>query len=152
VRVVPRTTGAVIAVSLLAGVVSLAAAGASANMTDDMLHMINRKREAHGMHDLRLGHRVTRRARAHTRRMIRRNELFHSRTVSPTRERRITWGENVGCARSTRRLFRALMHSPLHRANILHRGFHRAGLGVLESRGRNICGRHSIWTTQIFLA
>jgi uncharacterized protein YkwD len=147
-----RATGAVVAIALLATAPSLAAARASANMTDDMLRMINRKREAHGLHDLRLGHRITRKARAHTRRMIRRNELFHSRTVAPTLDRRITWGENIGCGRSSRRLFRALMHSPLHRANILHRGFHRAGVGVLESRGRTICGRRSIWTTQIFLS
>ena len=128
-------------------------APASADLGGDMLSRINRKRDAHGLRPLRVGHRIVRKARAHTRRMIRRNQLFHSRTAAAAAgRRRSSWGENVGCARSPRRLFRALMHSPDHRANILHRGFHRAGVGVLEARGRNMCGPHSVWTTQIFLS
>jgi uncharacterized protein YkwD len=116
-----------------------------------MLDRINRKREARGLHDLRLSRHLTRKARSHTRRMIRINQLFHSRIGART-SRRTSWGENVGCAGSPRRLFRSLMRSRAHRENILHRGFHRAGVAVLEARKRNICGRRSVWTTQIFFS
>ena len=116
-----------------------------------MLDRINRKRESRGLRELQLSNRLTRKARSHTRRMIRTNQLFHSR-VAALSSRRTSWGENVGCARSPRRLFRSLMRSRPHRENILRRGFHRAGVGVLEARKRNMCGRRSVWTTQIFLS
>jgi uncharacterized protein YkwD len=116
-----------------------------------MLERINRKREARGLRSLRHSPRLTRKARAHTRRMIRLNELFHSR-IGARSSRSTSWGENVGCAGSPRRLFRSLMRSRAHRANILRPGFHRAGVGVLEARRRNICGRRSVWTTQVFLS
>ena len=72
-----------------------------------MLDRINRKREARGLHELRLSHRLTRKARSHTRRMIRTNELFHSRIGRTSRG--TSWGETVGCAGSPRRLFRSLL-------------------------------------------
>jgi uncharacterized protein YkwD len=126
------------------------AASASASMGDDMLQMVNHKREARGLHPLRASRHLTRKARVHTRKMIRLNSLFHSRAPATSPLRRSRWGENIGCAQSLRRLFRALMRSPVHRANILQRGFHRVGVGALQARGRNICGRKSIWMTQIF--
>ena len=122
---------------------------ASAGMGDRMLAMINRKREAHGLHDVRPSRHLLRKARAHTRRMIRLNLLFHSRLPEPLAWRR-SWGENVGCGPSLRRIMHAMMRSPEHRANILRRGYHRAGMGVIEARGHNLCGRHSLWTTQMF--
>jgi uncharacterized protein YkwD len=146
-RTALRSVGALLAVALL---LSLAPAPASASRTTDMLDRINRKREARGLRELRLSHRLTRKARSHTRRMIRTNELFHSRIGRTSRG--TSWGENVGCAGSPRRLFRSLMRSRPHRENILRRGFHRAGVGVLEARTRNMCGRRSVWTTQIFLS
>jgi uncharacterized protein YkwD len=147
-RTALRCASALLAVALL---LSLAPAPASASRTTDMLERINRKREARGLRELRLGRRLTRKARSHTRRMIRTNALFHSRIGSRT-SRGSSWGENVGCAGSPRRLFRSLMRSRPHRENILRRGFHRAGIGVLEARKRNICGRRSVWTTQVFLS
>ena len=153
-RSIPRAAVGILAGTVLASTLLVAMApAASSSMGGDMLRMINRKRETHGLRPLHVGHRITRKARVHTRHMIRRNQLFHSRTAAASeRLRGISWGENVGCARSPRRLFRALMHSPEHRANILHRGFHRAGVGVLLARGRTICGHRSVWTTQIFLS
>ena len=152
-RSIPRAAVGILAGTFLASTLLVGTAPtASSSMGGDMLRRINRKREGHGLRPLHVGHRITRKARVHTRRMIRRNQLFHSRTAASERLRGISWGENVGCARSPRRLFRALMHSPEHRANILHRGFHRAGVGVLLARGRTICGRRSVWTTQIFLS
>ena len=146
-RTALRSVSALLAVALL---LSLAPMPASASRTTDMLDRINRKRESRGLRELRLSRHLTRKARTHTRRMIRTNELFHSRIGRTSR--RTSWGENVGCAGSPRRLFRSLMRSRPHRENILRRGFHRAGVSVLEARKRNMCGRRSVWTTQIFLS
>ena len=42
-----------------------------------------------------------------------------------------TWGENVGVTGGTvAELQRAFMHSDLHRANILNRGFRRVAVGT----------------------
>jgi uncharacterized protein YkwD len=136
-------------VALLVVIATFLGPSASAGMGDKMLAMINHKREAHGLHDLRPSRHLVREARAHTRRMIRLNLLFHSRAPESLRWRR-SWGENVGCGPSMHRLFRAMMRSPDHRANILRRGYHRAGVGVIQARGRNLCGRRSVWTTQMF--
>jgi uncharacterized protein YkwD len=108
---------------------------ASAGMGDRMLAMINRKREAHGLHDLGASRHLVRKARAHTRRMIRLDSLFHSRLPEPLRWHR-SWGENVGCGPSVRRVMRAMMRSPEHRANILARGIGRFGFGVAAADGR----------------
>jgi uncharacterized protein YkwD len=135
--------------ALVVVIATLLGPSASAGMGDKMLEMINHKREAHGLHDLRPSRHLVREARSHTRRMIRLNLLFHSRMPESLRWRR-SWGENVGCGRSVHRVFRAMMRSPDHRANILRRGYHRAGVGVIQARGRNLCGRRSVWTTQMF--
>lgn len=121
---------------------------ASGSMREDLLRKMNRKREGHGLRELEMSRHLAGKARRHTRRMIRLNNLFHSRSAILGARR--LWGENVGCGPSLRRLFRSLMHSPSHRANILRPGFRRVGIGVVEARGLNLCGRRSLWTTQIF--
>ncbi len=42
------------------------------------------------------------------------------------------------------------MRSPGHRENILKKGFRWVGLGVLHDDGKSICGRDSVWATEIF--
>ena len=125
---------------------------ASAGLRERMLHAINRKRVAHDVHRLRLNRRLSRKALEHTHRMIRRNRLYHTRNLQRVvrQYNSRTWGENVGCARNLSRLMHKFMRSAAHRSNILERSYRRVGLGVVIAPDRNLCGRGSVWATQIF--
>ena len=89
----------------------------------------------------------------HTRRMLQNNAIYDPRNLS-----RLLRGEpwttvgasNVGCADSLRALHRALMHSAVHKANLLNRDVRRIGIGVVKQNARNACGRHWLWETQLF--
>jgi uncharacterized protein YkwD len=53
-------------------------------------------------------------------------------------------GENVVHAADPERAHRALWESPSHRANFLHRGFERWGLGIAPDRDG------SLWICELF--
>ena len=58
--------------------------------------------------------------------------------------RYLTAGENIALAQTLRIAHTGLMNSPGHKANILHKGFHRVGIGIVDG------GRHGIMVTQDF--
>lgn len=105
---------------------------------------INAARRRAGRSRLSLDPELSRVARAHTRTMVRRNLLHHSR--QSTLGRRVTrWaylGENIGVGASVRTLHSAFMHSAPHRHNIMGR-YRHLGVGVLKKRGR-------MWVTVVF--
>lgn len=125
---------------------------ADATMRRHMLHMLNNRRDAHGIRPLRLKASLSRKAQRHTRKMERRDRIFHTGGLAKTMERNGAnrWGENVGCASSLHRVVRAFMRSRSHRSNILNRGFKRIGIGVLNDGRSRVCGRGPVWSTQAF--
>ena len=137
--------------TLIASAPSLAPASATSLRTR-MLHKINEIRQRRDVHVVRVTKRMTRKATRHTRSMIRKNRLVHTQNLDGYMARRgySPWGENVGCAGTLNKLMRALMRSSSHRKTIVDRKYRKVGLGVVEARRRNMCGRHAVWTTQIF--
>lgn len=111
-------------------------------LTDAM----NRSRRSGGIRSLRFDPQLGVVARKHTREMVSHNDLFH--TPPPTLARRVTrWrdlGENVGRSYvGPASLHRSFMNSPVHRANIMHRGFRYVGVGTTHKYGR-------LWATVTF--
>lgn len=143
----------ILSLMLVGSSVTLApSASATKHLRSRMLHQINDIRERKGRHTLKIDRRLSKKARRHTRSMIRRNRMVHTGGLSRyMANRNLTpWGENLGCASTVSGLLRRLMHSASHRANILNRRYRKIGLGVVQAWKRTMCGRRAIWTTQIF--
>jgi uncharacterized protein YkwD len=110
-----------------------------------MLQLLNQTRRNHGLSAFRLNLELSKQAWRHSKRMVERNQLFHTanlyetvRAWSPS-----CWGENVGVARWLKRLRKLWMQSGGHRDNILNPRFRRIGIGVVKARG-------VLWVTTIF--
>lgn len=139
-----------IALTLVVAVLVTAAGPAHAGTrTRDLRHrmfrLVNRSRQSHGLASLRLSPRLSRYAWEHSRRMARRDSVYHSTDVWG-RVRRLGasyWGENVGMAGTLSRMEQLFMHSAPHRANILSRHFRYIGVGVVRARG-------AVWITLDF--
>jgi len=152
-RTTPRARAAtLVLLAVLFGSLLLTAVPAVASFRTRMLDMVNGRREAHGLHDLHLNTRLSAEATRHTRAMIRRDRLFHTGRLAGRVHRwhAHRWGENVGCAASMHSLMRAFMRSPDHRANLLDRGFHQVGIGVVGDLRSRLCGSRTVWATQQF--
>jgi uncharacterized protein YkwD len=118
---------------------------ASAGMRGRMLHLINGVRRSHHEHALRLSIPVSRSAHHHSNLMAGRGYLFHTPNLQQVVAGR-PWsvlGENVAEAKTVRSTFRAWMHSPGHRANILKARYKRIGIGIVSSH-------HELWSTTDF--
>ena len=110
-----------------------------------MFHFVNHYRYQHGRHRLGDSHDVDVIAQRHSGAMAKQRILFHSsgltsklRSHDPT-----LWGENVGMASSVWRVFKAWTRSSEHRANLLKRGYRKAGVGVVFGHG-------ACWVTMIY--
>jgi uncharacterized protein YkwD len=110
----------------------------AAQRRNTMLQLVNRSRTSHGLHALKLHLAVSSFAWHHSRRMVRRNSVYHSSNVyGEVRQYGATyWGENVGMAGTLKRLEQLFMASPEHRANILKPLYRRIGIGVIRAHGR----------------
>ena len=118
-----------------------------------LLKMINNTRENHDLRQLRIDRSFSRDAVRHTRRMVKANDVFDPPNLdtflSDEPWERI--GASVsGCAGSVRGLHRAWMRHASHRVIMLEPKLRRIGIGVIEDRSKNICGRGSIWATELF--
>jgi uncharacterized protein YkwD len=105
-----------------------------------LLRMTNAARERHGLAALATGPRLNAAAERHARRMADARRIYHGGYGFPWRH---CWGQNVGVGPTLRAVFRALLASPGHRANVLGRCYRRVGLGVVRSDGR-------VWVVQDF--
>lgn len=103
----------------------------------NLVQAINQARAAHGAPPLRVGVRLQRAARAHSRAMARSGSFTHgnwyqrlrrfgvrSRSVGET----IAWG--VGTDGTASAIVGMWLASPPHRSTMLNRGFRRVGVGV----------------------
>jgi uncharacterized protein YkwD len=117
-----------------------------------LLKIVNEVRAKHGLRTLRMNARLSEDAERHTRRMIRRGQLFDppnlAQLLRPYDWKRV--GAAVsGCRGSLRRLVRAWMAHAAHRDILLLPGLRRAGVGVVFVSGRSACGRDQFWATGI---
>ncbi|HEX5903427.1 MAG TPA: CAP domain-containing protein [Actinomycetota bacterium] len=118
-----------------------------------LLKMINNVRERNDLRELRIDRSLSRDAVRHTRRMVEANEVFDPANLdtilSDEPWERI--GASVsGCAGTVRGVHRAWMRHAAHRDIMLEPRLRRIGIGVITDRSRNICGRGSIWATELF--
>jgi uncharacterized protein YkwD len=112
-----------------------------------MLALINQARTSRGLHKLRVVASLERASRSHSRDMLERGYFSHSsysgasyaarlRAFGYSRSGCRCWqvGEIIGWGRGgttvVRGIFREWMKSPVHRADILRRGFRDVGVGV----------------------
>jgi uncharacterized protein YkwD len=102
-----------------------------------LVQAVNEARAAHGVPPLRVGVRLQRAARAHSRSMARRGSFTHGNWYSRLRRHgvrartlgeTIAWG--VGLDVSAAGIVGMWMASPPHRATLLTAGFRRIGIGV----------------------
>jgi uncharacterized protein YkwD len=85
-------------------------------------------------------------ARVHSKRMAKRDTLYHNDNQSIRTLLKGTWevlGENVGNGKDVAQIHRAFMRSPEHRANVLRPGYRKVGVGVFRKAGRQ-------WITVLF--
>lgn len=129
---------------VLAGGTLVAAPTASATTTREarLVAMINHARVRHGLAPLHLRAGLVRYARRHSRSMAAQGDLFHTANFSVI----CCWsmvGENIGYNSTVRRMHRAFMASPGHRANVLERRYRQVGVGIVKKGDR-------LWVTEIF--
>jgi uncharacterized protein YkwD len=118
-----------------------------------LLRLLNASRDRHDLRALRPDRSLNRDAVHHTRRMLRRNQLFDpidlARMLSDE-----PWEEIgasvVGCASTLKRLHRALLRHRAHRRILLHPDIRRVGIGVVQTRARNACQRGWYWATELY--
>jgi uncharacterized protein YkwD len=118
-----------------------------------LLKMINNTRERRDLRVLRVDRSLSRDALRHTYRMVKANDVFDpphlDRFLADEPWERI--GASVsGCAGSAWEMHRAWMRHAEHREIMLDPRLRRIGIGVVEDRSRNLCGRGSIWATELF--
>jgi uncharacterized protein YkwD len=118
-----------------------------------LLKMVNVTRERHDLRRLRIDRSFSRDAVRHTRRMVTENRVFDPPNLAdyladePWEE----IGASVsGCAGTLRGLHRAWMRHHAHRVIMLEPKLRRIGIGVIKNRSRNICGRGSFWSSELF--
>lgn len=118
-----------------------------------LLKMINDVRGRNDLRELRIDRSLSRDAVRHTRRMVEANEVFDPANLDAILSDE-PWeqiGASVsGCAGTVRGVHRAWMRHAAHRDIMLEPRLRRIGIGVITDRSRNICGRGSIWATELF--
>jgi uncharacterized protein YkwD len=119
---------------------SAATAGVStthAGAATSLLQAVNQTRVAHGLRPLKVDVRLVRAARSHSAEMLRGNYFahgdFHGRMVAfhvlgPQAGENLAWGN--GPYASTQSIISEWLASPEHRANLLHAGWTRIGIGI----------------------
>ena len=107
-----------------------------------LLDMANRERAKAGLPPLQVDNGLAQAAREHGAAMAVQRKLSHQLSGEPNLEHRLAAhtkthldqaGENVAFAGSVNQAQYSLMHSPLHRANLLNAGYNVAGFSVVRS-------------------
>ena len=106
--------------------------------------LTNRARANHDRSRLNFSDALSKAARVHSRRMARRNYLFHNSNFEALLGG--SWsmiGENVGVGDGVRKIHRAFMDSAGHRGNVLLSGWRKLGTGTVRKSG-------VLWVTVMF--
>lgn len=118
-----------------------------------LLKLINAARERHDLRELKIDRSFSRDAVRHTHRMVEQNQVFdppNLDTLLSDEPWELIGASVSGCAGSVRGVHRAWMRHAAHREIMLDRRLRRIGIGVIQDRSSNICGRGSIWATELF--
>lgn len=114
----------------------------------DLQQRVNTARQRHGLRPLRISWGVLDEARGHSRKMQRRQAIFHDHALRhELPPSTVAWGENVGrttASDAARRLHYLLMRSPGHRANILGRDYNHMVVAIAKG------GRYTYATQRFF--
>ncbi len=150
-----RARRATLVVLILATLVfGISATPARASLRSRYQHVINQSRDRHDLRSVKLNLRLSRDAKSHTRKMIRRGELFDVRNLADLLESyegfKRFGGAVVGCGDSLADMHRKLMHHAYHRKIILSSKVRFVGIGTIAVDGRSGCGRNQVWGTAIF--
>jgi uncharacterized protein YkwD len=117
--------------------VPAAGAAPTTSAVTTLFQAVNRTRVAHGLRPLRVDASLVRAARSHSAEMLRRNFFahgdFHGRMVAfhvrgPLAGENLAWGN--GSYAHAASIVREWLASPEHRANLLHAGWTRIGIGI----------------------
>jgi uncharacterized protein YkwD len=109
----------------------------NASAVANLFQAVNRTRVAHGLRPLRVDASLVRAARSHSAEMLRGNYFahgdFHGRMVSfhvrgPVAGENLAWGNGRYAGAAS--IIREWLASPEHRANLLHAGWTRIGIGI----------------------
>ncbi len=149
-RVRTRTLGALLIVGALLlpsapTAVTAAACWDYRSSERSMARKINNARKVHDREALNLDAQLSKVARSHTKKMARRDGLFHNPRLGSQVTRWTSLGENVGFGTSVANLHGMFMDSTVHRANILEREYRHVGVGVVNDGG-------TMWVTVVFEA
>ena len=143
-------TAAVAVVLILCG---KAQSAALTHREASLLGVMNEARGQYGLRPLRVDFRLERAARAHSRRMLQLQSMFHGNFVQRIRSvgvRAPRVGENLawgtGPLASARAIVNLWLASPEHRANLLHGGYRTVGVGLLSGRFEGYAGAALITT------
>ena len=132
--------------------VTVAPAAQASPVQNRMLEILNRIRQNHDLRSLRLTPSLTDETKAHTRKMIRRGELFDPPDLYGILDP-YSWNDVgadvVGCHDSLVKMVHQWMGEDFHRSIILHRKLRRAGIGIIRVDGKSACGRDQYWATVI---
>jgi uncharacterized protein YkwD len=118
----------------------------------EMLELVNRERQKAGLRPLAPDPELTEVARRHSADMFARSYFAHNTPENKTPFDRMkeadirfsTAGENLALAPTVEIAHTGLMNSPGHRANILHAGYGRLGIGIMDG------GRRGLMVSQEF--
>jgi uncharacterized protein YkwD len=111
-----------------------------------MLELVNKERVTVGLKPLAPDPELTEVARRHSIDMFARGYFAHDTPegrdpfdrMREANVRFLTAGENLALAPTVQVAHRGLMNSPGHRANILHKDFSRAGIGIMDGGIRGL--------------
>lgn len=140
-----RAAAVAVAVTAALSLVTLQVAQATSPSEETMHSWVNEARSDHSVRRLDLNERISRMARNHSERMAERGYVYHHECLE-CRFDNWDWrklGENVAVGDSMRDVFRDLMDSSGHRANILDPDFWQEGVGIVKERGQ-------VWVTMMF--
>lgn len=128
---------AVFSVFALAPAAGAGVRSSNASAATSLLQAVNQTRVSHGLRPLKLDLHLTRAAQSHSSEMLRGNYFahgdFHGRMVAfhvlgPQAGENLAWGN--GPYASSTAIVSEWLASPEHRANLLHAGWTRIGIGI----------------------
>ena len=148
-----RVVTLVVALMLALGLFQAPAASAEGGYRLKLLRLLNASREKHGLKTLRPDASLNKDATHHTRRMLRRNQLFDPHDLARMLSDE-PWDDVgasvVGCANTLKDLHRALMRHRPHREIVLHPKLRLVGIGVVKTDSANACHRGWFLATELF--
>src|ERR1700727_1358625 len=131
---------AIVAIVCLIFVIAAQAQTGPSQREQQLLDLVNHEREKAGLQKLEWNDQLAKSALAHPRLLAQNRDLSHQFPGEPPLQERVgstslrfnSVGDNVAEAPAVDVAHRALMQSPGHRANILHKDYNAVGISIVE--------------------